>query len=228
MSKAPLISARHISKTYTAKGAAKVTALTSVSLDFAAGEFSAIAGPSGSGKSTLLNIIGTLDAPTSGEVLYEGRKVSGLPPEEAADFRLRALGFIFQAYNLIPVLTAVENAEYPLVLQGVPAAERRARALEVLGWVGMESMADRRPNLLSGGQQQRVAVARSIVHRPMVVLADEPTANLDSKTAASLLDVMESLNKERAVTFVFSSHDPAVLSRARRVLHLHDGKLAPA
>jgi putative ABC transport system ATP-binding protein len=229
MSKSPLISARHVSKTYSAaKGAAKVIALTSVSLDFAAGEFSAIAGPSGSGKSTLLNIIGTLDAPTSGEVLYEGRKVSGLPPEAAADFRLRSLGFIFQAYNLIPVLTAVENVEYPLVLQGVPAAQRRSRALEVLGWVGMESMANRRPNLLSGGQQQRVAVARSIVHRPIVVLADEPTANLDSKTAASLLDVMEALNQSRSVTFIFSSHDPAVLSRARRVIHLHDGKLAPS
>jgi len=229
MSKAPLISARHVTKTYTtgaAKNAAKVTALTSVSLDFQAGEFSAIAGPSGSGKSTLLNIIGTLDAPNSGEVLYEGRQVSHLPPPEAADFRLRSLGFIFQAYNLIPVLTAVENVEYPLVLQGVSAAQRRARALEVMGWVGLETMANRRPNLLSGGQQQRVAVARSIVHRPMVVLADEPTANLDSKTAASLLDLMESLNQERNITFVFSSHDPAVLSRARRVIHLHDGKLA--
>ncbi|MCX5794124.1 MAG: ABC transporter ATP-binding protein [Elusimicrobia bacterium] len=224
MSKAPLISVRHVSKTY----AAKVTALTSVSMDFQAGEFSAIAGPSGSGKTTLLNIIGTLDAPSSGEVLYEGRKVSHLSPPEAADFRLRSLGFIFQAYNLIPVLSAVENVEYPMVLQGVPASERRARALEVLGWVGLETMANRRPNLLSGGQQQRVAVARSIVHRPMVVLADEPTANLDSKTAASLLDLMGSLNQDRGITFIFSSHDPAVLSRARRVIHLHDGKLAPS
>jgi putative ABC transport system ATP-binding protein len=222
MSKAPLISVRHVSKTY----AAKITALTSVSMDFQAGEFSAIAGPSGSGKTTLLNIIGTLDAPSSGDVLYEGRKVSHLAPPEAADFRLRSLGFIFQAYNLIPVLRAVENVEYPMVMQGVPAAERRARALEVLGWVGLETMAHRRPNLLSGGQQQRVAVARSIVHRPMVVLADEPTANLDSKTAAALLDLMGSLNQSRGITFVFSSHDPAVLSRARRVIHLHDGKLA--
>ncbi|MDD5629311.1 MAG: ATP-binding cassette domain-containing protein, partial [Elusimicrobia bacterium] len=156
------------------------------------------------------------------------RKVSHLAQPEAADFRLRSLGFIFQAYNLIPVLTAIENVEYPLVLQGVSAGERRAQALEVLGWVGLESMANRRPDLLSGGQQQRVAVARSIVHRPMVVLADEPTANLDSKTAASLLDLMEALNKDRGITFVFSSHDPAVLSRARRVIHLHDGKLAPA
>jgi putative ABC transport system ATP-binding protein len=195
-------------------------------MDFQAGEFSAIAGPSGSGKTTLLNIIGTLDAPSAGDVLYEGRKVSHLPPPDAADFRLRSLGFIFQAYNLIPVLSAVENVEYPMVMQGVPAAERRARALEVLGWVGLETMAHRRPDMLSGGQQQRVAVARSIVHRPMVVLADEPTANLDSKTAASLLDLMGSLNDSRGITFIFSSHDPAVLSRARRVIHLHDGKLA--
>ena len=221
----PLIAVRHLSKSYTGQAAAKVAALTSVSLDFLAGEFTAIAGPSGSGKSTLLNLIGTLDAPSAGEVLYEGRKVSHLGAAQAADFRLRSLGFIFQAYNLIPVLTAAENVEYPLVMQGAPLGERRARALEALKWVGMDALAQRRPDHLSGGQQQRVAVARAIVSRPVVVLADEPTANLDSKTAASLLDLMQGLNRERGITFIFSSHDPAVLSRARRLVRLHDGKL---
>ena len=229
MSSQPLISVRHVSKTYVmghGRGAlSKVAAIAGLSLDFQSGEFSALAGPSGSGKTTLLNIIGTLDAPSAGEVLYQGRKVSHLAATQAADFRLRSLGFVFQAYNLIPVLSAAENVEYPLALQGMPPRERRVRSLEVLGWVGLEGLASRRPDMLSGGQQQRVAVARSIVHRPMVVLADEPTANLDSKTAASLLDLMEGLNRERQITFIFSSHDPAVLSRARRVIHLHDGKL---
>lgn len=219
----PLIEVRHVTKVY--KNATKVAALNGLSVDFQSGEFDAIAGPSGSGKSTLLNLIGTLDKPTQGEIFYEGRRISDLAPDEAADFRLRSLGFVFQAYNLIPVLTAVENVEYPLVLQGVAPRERRARAMEVLHWVDLETMAHRRPDMLSGGQQQRVAVARSIVHRPIVVLADEPTANLDSKTAASLLDLMQSLNRERRITFIFSSHDPAVLSRARRVVHIQDGKL---
>ena len=219
----PLIELRHVSKVY--KAATKVPALTGVSLAFQAGEFSAIAGPSGSGKSTLLNLIGTLDAPTSGEIFFEGRRISDLPPERTADFRMRALGFIFQAYNLIPVLSAVENAEYPLVLQGAPKAERRARAMEALRWVGLETMAHRRPDMLSGGQQQRVAVARSIVHRPSVVLADEPTANLDSKTAVALLELMQGLNADHGITFIFSSHDPAVLSRARRLVSIRDGRL---
>ncbi len=220
----PLIEVRHVTKVY--KSGTKVSALSGLSLEFQSGEFTAIAGPSGSGKSTLLNLIGTLDAPTHGEIFHGGRKVTGLTPEELADFRLRHLGFIFQAYNLIPVLSAVENTEYPLVLQKVPAHERRARAMEALRSVGLESLAHRRPDALSGGQQQRVAVARSMVHRPMVVLADEPTANLDSKTAASLLDLMQGLNREQGLTFIFSSHDPAVLSRATRVVHIHDGKLA--
>ncbi len=220
---APLIELRHVSKVY--KAGTKVPALTGVSLSFSAGEFSAIAGPSGSGKSTLLNLIGTLDAPTSGEIFFEGRRVSDLGPQQTADFRMRSLGFIFQAYNLIPVLSAVENAEYPLVLQGAPSGERRARALEALRWVGLEALAHRRPDMLSGGQQQRVAVARSIVHRPSVVLADEPTANLDSKTAVALLELMQGLNAEHGITFIFSSHDPAVLSRARRVVPIRDGRL---
>ncbi|MBI3552491.1 MAG: ABC transporter ATP-binding protein [Elusimicrobia bacterium] len=219
----PLIEVRRVTKEY--KTGTKVSALSGLSLEFHSGEFTAIAGPSGSGKSTLLNLIGTLDAPTHGEILHQGRKVTGLSAEELADFRLRHLGFIFQAYNLIPVLSAVENTEYPMVLQGVPAPERRARAMEALRSVGLEALAHRRPDALSGGQQQRVAVARSMVHRPMVVLADEPTANLDSKTAAALLDLMHGLNTEHGLTFIFSSHDPAVLSRATRVVHIRDGRL---
>jgi putative ABC transport system ATP-binding protein len=157
--------------------------------------------------------------------LFDGRCVSSLSPQDAADFRLPSLGFIFQAYNLIPVLTAVENVEYPMVLQRLPHAQRRAKALEALDWVGLKDLADRMPAKLSGGQQQRVAVARAIAHRPMVVLADEPTANLDSKTSAALLDLMLKLNKEHNITFLFSSHDPVVLSRARRVVHIRDGRL---
>ncbi len=219
----PLVEVRGLEKVYP--GGSKVAAVRGVDFTVEWGEFTALAGPSGSGKSTLLNLIGTLDRPTKGEVLYEGRSVSRLPVSDLADFRLRALGFVFQAYNLIPVLSAVENVEYPLVLQGVGPGERRRAAQEALSWVGLESYGDRRPDLLSGGQQQRVAVARAIVHRPALVLADEPTANLDSKTGGALLDLMQTLNKDHGVTFLFSSHDPAVLSRARRVVHLVDGEL---
>ncbi|HBL17603.1 MAG TPA: macrolide ABC transporter ATP-binding protein [Elusimicrobia bacterium] len=234
----PLIQLKNITKVYEIGGPAmgrlgrlrggahpglSVTALKQLSLDFHRGEFTAIAGPSGSGKSTLLNIIGTIDSPTRGEVHYEGRKVSSLREELLADFRLRSLGFVFQAYNLISVLTAVENVEYVLALQGIGREERAQRAREALRRVGVEAQADRRPDLLSGGQQQRVAVARAIVHRPMVVLADEPTANLDSKTAEALLALMLDLNEEHGVTFLFSSHDPRVLSRAKRVIQIHDG-----
>jgi putative ABC transport system ATP-binding protein len=218
---APLVEARGVEKVYP--GNLKVAALRGVSLSVGRGEFTALAGPSGSGKSTLLNLIGTLDHPTKGDILYEGAVVSRLGADQLSDFRLMTLGFIFQAYNLIPVLTAAENAEYPLVLQGVGPAERRREALEALRKVGLEDYADRRPDMLSGGQQQRVAVARAIIHRPALVLADEPTANLDSSTGAALLYLMETLNKEHGVTFLFSSHDPAVLSRARRVVRLHDG-----
>ncbi|MBI4346256.1 MAG: ABC transporter ATP-binding protein [Elusimicrobia bacterium] len=227
-----LIKLKRVSKVYRPQVRGKaselapgVTAIESLDLDFEKGEFSAIAGPSGSGKSTLLNLIGTIDAPTEGEIIFGGRDVTTLDEEALADFRLTQLGFVFQAYNLIPVLSAVENVEYPLALQGVARAARRARALEALDWVGLTGLGERRPDLLSGGQQQRVAVARAIVHHPAVVLADEPTANLDSKTAASLLDMMLDLNRKHGITFIFSSHDPTVLSRARRVIHLQDGRL---
>ncbi len=219
----PLVEVRGVEKVYP--GGAKVAAVRGVDLDIARGEFTALAGPSGSGKSTLLNLIGTLDRPTKGDILHDGRLVTKLDADQLSDFRLGALGFVFQAYNLIAVLTAVENVEYPLILRGMGAQERRAQALQALKWVGLEGCADRRPDLLSGGQQQRVAVARAIVHRPALVLADEPTANLDSKTGGALLDLMQSLNAEHGVTFLFSSHDPAVLSRARRVVRLQDGEL---
>lgn len=229
-----LIRLKRVSKVYRAlvRGNASelapgVTAIEQLDLEFEKGEFSAIAGPSGSGKSTLLNLIGTIDAPTEGEIRFDGRDVTRLDEDALADFRLRSLGFVFQAYNLIPVLSAAENVEYPLALQGAARLVRRARALEALEWVGLAGLGDRRPDLLSGGQQQRVAVARAIVHRPAVVLADEPTANLDSKTAASLLDMMLDLNRKHGITFIFSSHDPTVLSRARRVIHLQDGRLHP-
>ncbi len=219
----PLVEASAVEKIYIA--GSKVAALKGIELAIARGEFTALAGPSGSGKSTLLNLIGTLDQPTKGTVSYEGRIVSGLGPDSLSDFRLRSLGFVFQSYNLIPVLTAAENVEYPLVLQGVAPGERRRLALDALRLVGLEHYANRRPDLLSGGQQQRVAVARAIVHRPSLVLADEPTANLDSKTGAHLLDLMEDLNTNHGVTFLFSSHDSAVLERARRVVRLQDGEL---
>jgi len=206
-------------------GGSKVAALRGIDLSISRGEFSALAGPSGSGKSTLLNMIGTLDRPTKGTVSYDGHVVSTLGVDALSDFRLRSLGFVFQAYNLIPVLTAIENVEYPLVLQGVDPKERRQLAHEVLSWVGLEGYAERRPDLLSGGQQQRVAVARAIVTRPSLVLADEPTANLDSKTGAQLLDLMQGLNQDHGITFLFSSHDGAVLERARRVVRLQDGEL---
>ena len=221
MSKLVEVSGLH--KTYP--GGSKVAALKGIDLVITRGEFTALAGPSGSGKSTLLNMIGTLDRPTKGTVSYDGHVVSALGPDPLSDFRLRSLGFVFQAYNLIPVLTAVENVEYPLVLQGMDAQERRKLAQEALEWVGLESYAERRPDLLSGGQQQRVAVARAIVTRPSLVLADEPTANLASKTGAQLLDLMQGLNRDHGITFLFSSHDGAVLERARRVVRLQDGEL---
>jgi len=222
-SRPKLVEVKGVHKIYP--GGSKVAALNGLDLTIERGEFSALAGPSGSGKSTLLNLIGTLDRPTKGTVSYDGRVVSSLDAEELSDFRLASLGFIFQAYNLIPVLTAVENVEYPLVLRGVEAGERRRLALEALEWVALTEYAERRPDLLSGGQQQRVAVARAIVTRPSLVLADEPTANLDSKTGAQLLDLMQGLNKDHGITFLFSSHDGAVLERARRVVRLQDGAL---
>jgi putative ABC transport system ATP-binding protein len=197
--------------------------LRGVNLSIEAGEFTAMAGPSGSGKSTLLNLIGGLDRPTSGRVEVDGREISDLSNTELGLLRRDRLGFIFQSYNLIPVLTALENAEYVLMLQGIPTAERRERVRGVLAEVGLEGLENRYPRQLSGGQQQRVAIARAIVSEPALVLADEPTANVDSKTGKALLDLMHRLNEEKGVTFFFSTHEEAVMKRARRLLQLEDG-----
>jgi putative ABC transport system ATP-binding protein len=200
-------------------------ALDGVSLSVEEGEFSVLAGPSGSGKTTLLNLLGTLDAPTSGRVFIDGTDVSTLTEGERSQLRLLKLGFVFQAFNLIPVLTAAENVEFVLLLQGVGGGERRKRAVSLLGEFGLAELANKRPPEMSGGQQQRVAVARAIAANPRIVLADEPTANLDSKTAESLLDLMLEMNQQRGVTFLFSTHDPRVMRRARRILHLFDGRI---
>jgi putative ABC transport system ATP-binding protein len=200
-------------------------ALDGVSISVDEGEFSVLAGPSGSGKTTLLNLLGTLDGPTSGRVFVDGTDVMTLSEAERSRLRLRKLGFVFQAFNLIPVLTAAENVEFVLLLQGVGADERRQRAVSLLGEFELADLADKRPPEMSGGQQQRVAVARAIAADPRIVLADEPTANLDSKTAESLLDLMLDMNRDRGVTFLFSTHDPRVMRRARRILHLSDGRI---
>jgi putative ABC transport system ATP-binding protein len=205
---------------------APVEAVRGVSLDVAAGDFVALAGPSGSGKTTLLNLLGGLTRPTRGSVRLRGVELTGLNGSQLARVRLAHVGFVFQAYNLLPVLSALENAEFTLLLRGVPEAERRRRVTDLFQRIGMMGLEDRRPAKLSGGQQQRVAVARAVVGRPAIVLADEPTANLDSATSEALLDVMEQLNREERTTFVFSTHDPRVMRRARRLVTLVDGAIA--
>jgi putative ABC transport system ATP-binding protein len=207
------------------QGSLKVFALRGLDLKIEAGEFTAISGPSGSGKSTALNLIGALDSPTSGSVLLEGKDLTKLSRTKLSRLRRDRIGFVFQAYNLIPVLTAFENAEIVLALQGVSALERKERVLKLLHEVGLEGMEHRRPDQLSGGQQQRVAIARAIASNPAVVLADEPTANVDSETSEKILAVMEKLNQERGATFIFSTHDPRVMDRATRVVRLVDGKV---
>jgi putative ABC transport system ATP-binding protein len=220
----PIVEMETVEKVYS-RESAPVRALDRVTLSVEKGEFMALCGPSGSGKTTMLNVIGALDEPTSGVVRVEGRDISGMSRSEQARLRLMRLGFIFQAYNLIPVLTACENAEFVLMLQGVPEAERRKRVAAVLERVGLKDMMNRRPAEMSGGQQQRVAIARAVVSAPALVLADEPTANVDSKTAESLLDLMQELNRETGATFIFSTHDPRVMGRARRLVTLLDGSV---
>jgi putative ABC transport system ATP-binding protein len=219
-----IIETHGLVKNYDSDGI-PVNAIRGIDLSIGRGEFTAIAGPSGSGKTTLLNIIGGLDRPTSGDVRVGETPLSELSPRELADLRLRRIGFIFQAYNLIPVLSARENVEYVLLLQGVGAAERRQRAAAALRDVGLEKEMERLPGKLSGGQQQRVAVARAIVSQPEIVLADEPTANLDQATGASLLDLMREMNEEKQITFIFSTHDSMVMERARRLINLIDGTI---
>ena len=202
-----------------------IKAVDDVSLNIEAGEFTAIIGPSGSGKSTLLNLIGGLDNPTSGAVELSGTDIAKMSGSALSDFRRDHLGFLFQSYNLIPVLSAEENIEYIMLLQGVDTATRKKRVREMLHVVGLEGLGDRRPSHLSGGQQQRVAIARAMASHPDIILADEPTANLDSKTGIALLEVMKSLNEDRGMTFIFSTHDNKIMDRARRLVHVLDGKV---
>ncbi len=220
-----IVSVRGLSRDYE-QGVHTVHALRSVDLDIEPGEFTVLMGPSGSGKSTLLNLIGGLDQPTAGSVKIEGADLAQMTPAARSDLRRDRLGFVFQAYNLIPVLTAAENAEFVLQLQGQTSADRRKRAFETLAAVGLEGMEDRRPHEMSGGQQQRVAVARAIAADPALVLADEPTANLDSTTSDELIATMKKLNSELGVTFVFATHDPKVMDAAQRVIRLVDGEIA--
>ena len=203
----------------------EIIALDHVSIDIEEGEFTAIIGPSGSGKTTLLHLIGGLDEPNSGSVMLSGNNIANMSGNELSDFRRDHIGFVFQAYNLIPVLSAEENIEYIMLLQGVGAVERKKRVKEMLAMVELDGLGDRRPAQLSGGQQQRVAVARAMASNPDIILADEPTANLDSKTGISLLDVMRDLNQQRNMTFVFSTHDEKIMERATRLIHLRDGKV---
>ena len=221
---AAIVKLEEVTKVYQ-DGKVAVSALQGVDLELQKGEFVAVAGPSGSGKTTLLNIIGGLDKPTTGNVFLEEKLLSDMSRGELSRLRLHRIGFIFQSYNLVPVLTAYENAEFVLLLQKRPAEERRKRVGNLLEEVGLAGLENRFPREMSGGQQQRVAIARSIAPEPALVLADEPTANVDSQTAAELLDLMEKLNQENGVTFLFSTHDPAVMERARRLISLKDGRI---
>ena len=220
-----ILEAVNASKIYRA-GAIETRALDGVSIAIETGEFSTLCGPSGSGKTTLLNLLGTLDRPSSGQILVDGEDTTEMGEAARAELRLRKLGFVFQSYNLVPVLSALENVEFVLLLQRVPRAERRERAMRFLVELGLGELAETRPGQMSGGQQQRVAVARAIASEPEIVLADEPTANLDSKTAEDLLQLMLRMNRERGVTFLFSTHDPRVMEHARRIVRLVDGRIA--
>jgi putative ABC transport system ATP-binding protein len=206
-------------------GRVEVRGLRDVTLDIAAGGFVALAGPSGSGKTTLLNLIGCIDKPSAGKIVVDGVDVTNVPLHRLAATRSAMLGYIFQTFNLIPVLTAFENVEYPLLLRGVPRGERETTVRHWLAAVGLETMGGHRPDQLSGGQRQRVAIARAMAGDPKLILADEPTANLDSETGAQILDLMQRLNEETGRTFIFATHDPAVMVRATRVIHLRDGRV---
>ncbi len=216
-----LVQLTNVSRTYHDHVA--VHALKDVTLSLGRGAFAAVTGPSGSGKSTLLNVLGGIDRPDAGKIQIAGVDLTATPSDLLADFRLHHIGFVFQAFNLLPVLSAEENLEFVAALQGKTKTQRRQRAAELLRAVGLEDIGDKRPNELSGGQQQRVAVLRAIMTEPAIVLADEPTANLDSVNASILLDMMERLNREKGITFLFSTHDPQVMERARRLIRLKDG-----
>ncbi len=219
-----IVEVENVTKRYV-QGSLEVMALRGLTLRMQPGEFTTLVGPSGSGKSTALNLIGALDHPSTGTIRVEGRDLSQLGPRQQSRLRRDRIGFVFQAYNLMPVLSAYENAEIVLALQGAPPAERRDRVMKLLADVGLEGLENRRPHELSGGQQQRVAIARAIAADPVIILADEPTANVDSETADSLLALMEELNQTRGATFHFSTHDPKVMERARRVVRIVDGRV---
>ena len=220
-----IVECRDVIKTYQ-QGKVEVRALRGVSLSIQEGGFIALAGPSGSGKTTMLNIIGGLDSANSGSITLDGNIINKMSQSELANLRLHNIGFVFQSYNLIPVLSALENVEFVMLLQGVPAAERRERATAILDDVGLKDAYSRRPAELSGGQQQRVAVARAIVSNPLIVLADEPTANLDSETGKGLMEMMREMNEKKNVTFIFSTHDQMVMDYARRLVDIRDGLVA--
>lgn len=224
MNGAVIVSCNDLWRIY-GEGEAEVHALAGVSIDIHEGDFVSLAGPSGSGKSTLLNMIGALDEPDRGEVLIQGRSLKGLDRAERADLRLGKIGFVFQSYNLIPVLTARENVEFIMQLQGVAPAERHRRAQAILEELGLGELAERRPGDMSGGQQQRVAVARAMVTHPVLLLADEPSANLDSATTEDLLDLIQRLNRDHGTTVVTATHDPMVMQYARRRVRMRDGRI---
>jgi putative ABC transport system ATP-binding protein len=219
-----IIQTTKLNKIYDAE-TIPVHAVNDVTLEFEEGEFTAIIGPSGCGKTTLLNLLGGLDKPTSGNVIINGTDITRLSSSEIIDFRLRNIGFVFQAYNLVPVLTAKENVEFIMQLQGVPKQQREVRVLQLFEQIGLKDKMNNRPGKLSGGQQQRVAVARALASKPKFVLADEPTANLDSKSTNNLLDIMQKLNEVENTTFIFSTHDARVMKRAKRLITLEDGKV---
>ncbi len=220
-----MVEVRDLHKSYKV-GKILFPALRGINLKIEDGEFTAIAGPSGSGKTTLLNAIGCLDIPTKGDVLIDGTSIATLSTKEKAEFRKNELGFVFQTFNLIPVLTAYENVEMPLILVNMPAAEKKERVISILEEVGLSEFIDRKSNEMSGGQQQRVAIARALVKKPSMVLADEPTANLDSTNAKEILSLMKELNKKKKTTFIFSTHDQLVMEFAERIIYLRDGKIA--
>ncbi len=219
-----IIEIKNLSKVYD-ENTIPVYALNGIDLSFKEGEFTSIVGPSGSGKTTMLNLLGGLDAPTGGDIIIDNTDITGLKSRKLIDFRLRNIGFVFQSFNLIPVLTAKENVEFIMQLQGISKEQRNKRTLELMDSVGLSDKINTRPNKLSGGQQQRVAVARALASKPKFILADEPTANLDSKSAENLLEIMQRLNKEENITFIFSTHDARVVAKARRVITLEDGKI---
>ena len=220
----PIISLQNVTKRYPV-GNGEFTALENIDLEFRRGEFAGLVGPSGSGKTTLLNIIGSLDSPTEGKAIVMDRDIAALSHKESAQLRNLHIGFIFQVFNLLPVYTVYENVEFALLLQDKSAAERKKAVMEALEWVGLENMADKKPAKLSGGEGQRVAIARAMVKRPDILIADEPTANLDAKNAHAILQTMKDLNKELNTTFLFSTHDEKVMKYLDRMVHLADGKL---